>query len=154
MSAFDEKKLRSSVGGSRGNTAHARASLSWVVAEAHISRRQIGLKPRAACNVAQDLCVKSDRSGEQSMKSPIIKRSIMIASHRTSISLEEPFWRGLKDIAARHETSVQNVVASVHGGRHRGNLSSSLRQFVLEYYRSNCCGKAEGRKAQIMGSHE
>ena len=95
------------------------------------------------------------------MKSPIIKRSIMIASHRTSISLEEPFWRGLKDIAARHETSVQNVVASVHGGRHRGNLSSSLRQFVLEYYQSNCCDKSrrqegsdEGRKAQIMGSHE
>jgi predicted DNA-binding ribbon-helix-helix protein len=100
------------------------------------------------------LCVKSDRNGEKSMKSPIIKRSIMIASHRTSISLEEPFWRGLKDIAARHETSVQNVVASVHGGRHRGNLSSSLRQFVLEYYRSNCCDKAEGRKARIMGLHE
>jgi len=90
------------------------------------------------------------------MKSPIIKRSIMIASHRTSISLEEPFWRGLKDIATRHETSVQNIVASVHGGRHRGNLSSSLRQFVLEYYRSNCCDKAEGRKAQIriMDLHE
>jgi predicted DNA-binding ribbon-helix-helix protein len=85
------------------------------------------------------------------MKSPIIKRSIMIASHRTSISLEEPFWRGLKDIAAKHETSVQNVVASVHGGRHRGNLSSSLRQFVLEYYRSNCCDKGRRQEGSDNG---
>ena len=85
------------------------------------------------------------------MKSPIIKRSIMIASHRTSISLEEPFWRGLKDIAARHETSVQNVVASVHGGRHRGNLSSSLRQYVLEYYRSNCCDKSRRQESSNNG---
>jgi predicted DNA-binding ribbon-helix-helix protein len=71
------------------------------------------------------------------MKSPIVKRSIMIAGHRTSISLEDAFWRGLKEIAAKHEMSVQNVVAAVHGGRHRGNLSSTLRLFVLEYYRAD-----------------
>jgi predicted DNA-binding ribbon-helix-helix protein len=74
------------------------------------------------------------------MKSPIVKRSIMIAGHRTSISLEDAFWRGLKEIAAKHDMSVQNVVAAVHGGRHRGNLSSTLRLFVLEYYRADNCG--------------
>ena len=153
MSAFDEEK----------NSGHpseeAKATLPtlvpccrglWRNHQPSTDRLETKGGPQRRSNC----CAKSDRNGEKSMKSPIIKRSIMIASHRTSISLEEPFWRGLKDIAARHETSVQNVVASVHGGRHRGNLSSSLRQFVLEYYRSNCCGKAEGRKAQIMGTHE
>jgi predicted DNA-binding ribbon-helix-helix protein len=73
------------------------------------------------------------------MKSPIVKRSVMIAGHRTSISLEDAFWKGLKEIAAKHDMSVQNVVAAVHGGRHRGNLSSTLRLFVLEYYRTDKC---------------
>jgi predicted DNA-binding ribbon-helix-helix protein len=78
---------------------------------------------------------------EGQMKSPIVKRSIMIAGHRTSISLEDAFWNGLKEIAAKHDMSVQNVVAAVHGGRHRGNLSSTLRLFVLEYYRADNCEK-------------
>jgi predicted DNA-binding ribbon-helix-helix protein len=78
-------------------------------------------------------------NGGRPMKSPIVKRSIMIAGHRTSITLEDAFWKGLKEIAARHETSVQGVVAAIHGGRHRGNLSSALRLFVLEYYRTDCC---------------
>jgi predicted DNA-binding ribbon-helix-helix protein len=77
---------------------------------------------------------------EGQLKSPIVKRSIMIAGHRTSISLEDAFWKGLKEIAAKHDMSVQNVVAAVHGGRHRGNLSSTLRLFVLEYYRTDNCG--------------
>jgi predicted DNA-binding ribbon-helix-helix protein len=96
----------------------------------------------------------SDRSGgtvetrgqiqvEGQLKSPIVKRSIMIAGHRTSISLEDAFWRGLKEIAAKHDMSVQNVVAAVHGGRHRGNLSSTLRLFVLEYYRTDNCGMSK-----------
>ena len=76
-------------------------------------------------------------SGAGQINSPIVKRSIMIGGHRTSISLEDPFWRGLKEIAAKHDMSVQNVVAAVHGGRHRGNLSSTLRLFVLEYYRAD-----------------
>jgi len=83
---------------------------------------------------------------EGQMKSAIVKRSIMIAGHRTSISLEDAFWKGLKEIAAKHDTSVQNVVAAVHGGRHRGNLSSTLRLFVLEYYRTDNCKMSERRR--------
>src|ERR1700751_845171 len=88
---------------------------------------------------AEQLNAKSDFNGGQ-IKSPIVKRSIMIAGQRTSISLEDAFWRGLKEIAAKHDMSVQSVVAAVHGGRHRGNLSSTLRLFVLEYYRADNCG--------------
>ena len=92
---------------------------------------------------AEQLNAKSDLSGGQ-IKSPIVKRSIMIAGQRTSISLEDAFWKGLKEIAAKHDMSVQSVVAAVHGGRHRGNLSSTLRLFVLEYYRTDSC-KMSGR---------
>ena len=76
------------------------------------------------------------------MKSHIVKRSIVLAGHRTSITLEDAFWKGLKEIAAKHDTSVQRVVAAVRS-QHRGNLSSALRLFVLDYYSSTGCCRAE-----------
>jgi predicted DNA-binding ribbon-helix-helix protein len=74
----------------------------------------------------------------------IVKRSVMIAGRRTSITLEDAFWMGLKEIAAKHDTSVQNVVSAVRNGRSPPNLSSALRLFVLEYYRSD-----GGEKARV-----
>jgi predicted DNA-binding ribbon-helix-helix protein len=80
------------------------------------------------------------------MASPIVKRSIIIAGQRTSISLEHAFWKGLKEIAARHDTSVQSVVSAVRGGRGPCNLTSALRLFVLEYYQTDGRGKTKGRQ--------
>jgi predicted DNA-binding ribbon-helix-helix protein len=62
----------------------------------------------------------------------VVKHSIVIAGHRTSISLEEPFWRELKEIAARDGVSLAALVAQVDAGRGAANLSSALRVFVLE----------------------
>lgn len=59
------------------------------------------------------------------------KRSLTVAGHRTSISLEEPFWTALGRIAAIRDTSVQGLVAAVDAQRGRANLSSALRVFVL-----------------------
>jgi len=47
------------------------------------------------------------------MKSPVVKRSIVIAGHKTSVSLEEAFWRGLKDIAATRRVSLSDLVGPV-----------------------------------------
>ena len=59
------------------------------------------------------------------------KRSVDIAGHRTSVSLEAPFWDALAAIAARRKTSVNQLIAEID--KHRtGNLSSALRVFVLE----------------------
>jgi predicted DNA-binding ribbon-helix-helix protein len=73
------------------------------------------------------------------MKSPVIKRSILIAGHRTSVSLEDAFWKALKDIAQARHVSVAELIASIDGARqtgaHAGNLSSAIRVFVLDYYR-------------------
>jgi predicted DNA-binding ribbon-helix-helix protein len=61
----------------------------------------------------------------------VIKRSISIAGHRTSISLEEPFWEELQKIAARRGISVQHLVGEIDKARLGANLSSALRVFVL-----------------------
>lgn len=60
----------------------------------------------------------------------IAKRSVLIAGHPTSVSLEAPFWDALKEIAAARGCSLNALVESVDGSR-EGNLSSALRVFVL-----------------------
>jgi predicted DNA-binding ribbon-helix-helix protein len=69
------------------------------------------------------------------MKSLVIKRSIVIGGHKTSVSLEEPFWKGLKEIAASRDLTLTELVSSIDTGRAHGNLSSAIRLFVLDHYR-------------------
>jgi predicted DNA-binding ribbon-helix-helix protein len=74
------------------------------------------------------------------MKSPVVKRSIVIAGHKTSVSLEDAFWKGLKEIASSRNMTLSDLVASIDGGRRQGNLSSAIRLFVLDHYRSQASG--------------
>ncbi len=66
------------------------------------------------------------------MNSPIVKRSIVIAGHKTSVSLEEAF-------------TLSDLVATIDTDRHHGNLSSAIRLFVLDHYRE------QARKAPQRG---
>ena len=75
------------------------------------------------------------------MKSPVVKRSIVIAGHKTSVSLEDAFWRGLKEIAATRDVTLSDLVATIDGGRHHGNLSSAIRLYVLDHYRLKASGE-------------
>lgn len=70
------------------------------------------------------------------MKSPVVKRSIVIAGHKTSVSLEDAFWAGLKEIAGKRDLTLSDMVATIDQDRRHGNLSSAIRLFVLEYYRA------------------
>jgi len=70
------------------------------------------------------------------MKSPVVKRSIVIAGHKTSVSLEDAFWKGLKEIADERDMTLSELVASIDTDRRHGNLSSAIRLFVLDHYRS------------------
>lgn len=70
------------------------------------------------------------------MKSPVVKRSIVIAGHKTSVSLEDEFWSGLKEIAAERQQTLSDLVAGIDTGRSGGNLSSAIRLFVLNHYRA------------------
>jgi predicted DNA-binding ribbon-helix-helix protein len=75
------------------------------------------------------------------MSSPVIKRSIVIAGHKTSVSLEDEFWRGLKEIANTRKLTLSDMVALIDTGRRHGNLSSAVRLFVLEHYRAQVADK-------------
>ncbi|MFL4996378.1 MAG: ribbon-helix-helix domain-containing protein [Microvirga sp.] len=61
----------------------------------------------------------------------IVKRSVSIAGHRTSISLEEPFWASLREIADRDKISIQALIGRIDAERGEQNLSSAIRVFVL-----------------------
>ena len=67
----------------------------------------------------------------------VVKRSLQISGHRTSVSLEEIFWTELRAIAAMREKSVAALVAEIDAARGESNLSSALRVFVLETVRNN-----------------
>jgi predicted DNA-binding ribbon-helix-helix protein len=69
------------------------------------------------------------------MKSQVVKRSIVIAGHKTSVSLEDAFWNGLKEIAVSRNTALSDLVSSIDKERKHGNLSSAIRLFVLDHYR-------------------
>ena len=69
------------------------------------------------------------------MKSTVIKRSVVINGHKTSISVEDQFWAALKEIAAERKLSLSELVSLVDHKRGEGsNLSSALRLFVLSQY--------------------
>lgn len=70
------------------------------------------------------------------MKSPVVKRSIVVAGHKTSVSLEEAFWSGMKEISASRGLTLSELVAEIDSGRRHGNLSSAIRLFVLDYFRT------------------
>lgn len=70
------------------------------------------------------------------MKSPVVKRSIVIAGHKTSVSLEDAFWKGLKEIAGSRDLTLSELVSTIDSDRRHGNLSSAIRLFVLNHYRT------------------
>jgi predicted DNA-binding ribbon-helix-helix protein len=76
---------------------------------------------------------------EKSIQMPcqsVVKRSIVIAGHKTSVSLEDAFWKGLRQIAAIKEMTLSELAALIDKDRQQGNLSSHIRLFVLEYYQA------------------
>ena len=81
----------------------------------------------------------SERATPRSLR----KRSVLIAGHATSLSLEEEFWRDLRRVARQRHVSMNGLIASIDATR-AGNLSSALRLFVLECYRN---GELQGAGA-------
>ena len=70
------------------------------------------------------------------MKSSIVKRSVVIGGHKTSVSLEEPFWTDLKQIAHAQHVTLSAAVGQIDDTRKQSNLSSAIRLFVLHHIRS------------------
>ena len=80
------------------------------------------------------------------MKSPVVKRSIVVAGHKTSVSLEEAFWNGMKEISGERNMTLSELVGEIDGKRQQGNLSSAIRLFVLNHYRAQAGAQPEARE--------
>jgi predicted DNA-binding ribbon-helix-helix protein len=70
------------------------------------------------------------------VKSEIVKRSVVIGGHKTSVSLEDAFWQALRAIAAENGRSLSDLVAEIDARRAGGNLSSAIRLHVLRVYQA------------------
>jgi predicted DNA-binding ribbon-helix-helix protein len=68
------------------------------------------------------------------MKSSVIKRSIFIAGRKTSVSIEDAFWKVLKQIAYQRKLTLSELATSIEADRQNASLSSAIRLFVLDYY--------------------
>jgi predicted DNA-binding ribbon-helix-helix protein len=71
------------------------------------------------------------------MKSLVVKRSVVIDGHKTSISLEDAFWKGLKEIASIRKMTLSDLLSSIDAERKHPNLSSAIRLFILDFHRSH-----------------
>jgi predicted DNA-binding ribbon-helix-helix protein len=71
------------------------------------------------------------------MKSPVVKRSIVVAGHKTSVSLEAAFWNGIKEISGLRNMTLSELVGEIDSKRPHGNLSSAIRLFVLDYFKNH-----------------
>ena len=83
------------------------------------------------------------------MKSAITKRSVVIGGHKTSVSLEEPFWNAVREIAGSQQMTISSLLRQIDLDRRNANLSSAIRVFVLENVRS----QASGPHAQLPASN-
>jgi predicted DNA-binding ribbon-helix-helix protein len=84
------------------------------------------------------------------MKSSVVKHSVVVGGHHTSVSLEEAFWRALKEIARQRDLSVSDLVAAIDSERQVGNLSSAIRLFVLDFSRGQISDERRSRIQEVL----
>ena len=95
------------------------------------------------------------------MRSLVVKRSIVLAGHKTSVSLEDAFWNALKEIAGSYNVTLSQLVATIDSERQHGNLSSAIRLFVLDFHRrplptssASICEQVRGNSLAMLSSHQ
>ena len=87
------------------------------------------------------------------MKSTVVKRSIILAGHKTSVSLEDAFWDGLKEIAKNRRKTLSDLITSIDTDREQGNLSSALRLFVLSHYQAQAASHLTDSRLSAIVAH-
>jgi predicted DNA-binding ribbon-helix-helix protein len=83
------------------------------------------------------------------MKSRVVKRSVVFAGRKTSVSLEDAFWQGLKEIAGGRDMTLSDLVTTIDHDRQHGNLSSAIRLFVLRSYQDHTGNHQADRRSKI-----
>jgi bacterioferritin-associated ferredoxin len=83
-----------------------------------------------------DLGMKLDRHRRNpTIKSLVVKQSVVINGHNTSMSIERAFWKALKEIAVAQNISANTLISNIDNEREAANLSSAIRVYVVEHYR-------------------
>jgi len=84
------------------------------------------------------------------VKSLVFKRSVVVAGHKTSVCLEEEFWKSVKEIAGERNMTVTELVGEIDANRQYANLSSAIRLFVIGVYRDQIdLAKASTRETLV-----
>jgi predicted DNA-binding ribbon-helix-helix protein len=78
----------------------------------------------------------SDRKKRHYQSSAVVKRSINLARHKTSVSLENQFWEALREIALKRNIPTAVLIEQIDNNRTGSNLSSAIRLFVLNYFKT------------------
>ena len=82
------------------------------------------------------------------MKTGVRSHTVTFGSFKTSISLEDAFWIGLIKIARRQGTTASKIVQKISRERHKGNLSSAVRVFVLNRLHLQTAGRKSSRRGR------
>jgi predicted DNA-binding ribbon-helix-helix protein len=69
------------------------------------------------------------------MKTVVVKRTMIVGGHKTSVNLEHAFWRGLKEVAAWRDMSLTDLLNAIDSERQEEDLSAAIRLVVLNFYR-------------------
>ena len=69
------------------------------------------------------------------MGSTVVKRSVIVGGHKTSVSLEDEFWKSIRELAAGQDMTLYQLVSKIDKSRKHANLSSAIRLYVLDFYR-------------------
>ena len=85
------------------------------------------------------------------MKSAVIKRSIVLDGHKTSVSLENEFWDGLREIVVHENTTLSTLVGQIDHDRDSCNLSSAIRVFVFKHFRARVGNEVPGQSEKSLG---
>jgi predicted DNA-binding ribbon-helix-helix protein len=79
---------------------------------------------------------KKHNNPRAAVDTAVLKRSVVVANLKTSVSLEDAFWSALKEIAVLREVNLSSLITSISDEHRQGNLSSSIRLFILDFYRA------------------
>ena len=93
---------------------------------------------------------------QENAKSAVTKRSVVIGGHKTSVSLEEPFWSEVRSIANGEQITVSSLLRRIDRERSNANLSSAIRVYVLEHVRERANGvhpKHDAQPVYVNGIH-
>jgi predicted DNA-binding ribbon-helix-helix protein len=89
--------------------------------------------PSGAKNHAERVYEQIEKSDDGHLKSRVIKRSLVVGGHKTSVSLEDVFWNALRTIAHNRHIHPSQLVGTIDSERQHCNLSSAIRLFVFEH---------------------